>query len=270
VSTVATLKESVAPTVRRLGLWRVARVSARVVEPYTPHHRKTVQFYAQFVRPGDLCFDIGANLGHRTGIFRELGARVVAVEPQASCLRYLRRRYGHDPHVTIVGAAVGDREGTAELAVCDEEPELSTLSSHWSSQGPWAKEFIWARTERVTLTTLDALIAQHGRPAFCKIDVEGYERAVLAGLSRPLPMLSFEFSSALHADAQACLERLTALGPTSFNAAMGTSMELLSPAWGDVDALEERLFLIGNGAVGGDIYARSLPASPNAYVAKAL
>jgi hypothetical protein len=62
MSTVATLKERIAPTVRRLGLWHVARASARAVEPYTLHHRKTVQFYAQFVRRGDLCFDIGANL----------------------------------------------------------------------------------------------------------------------------------------------------------------------------------------------------------------
>ncbi len=96
---------------------------------------------------------------------------MIAVEPQESCLQFLHRRYGCDPHVTIVGAAVGDQNGTAVLAVCDEEPELSTLSAVWRQEGPWAQEFIWARTEQVPLTTLDTLIAQYGRPAFCKIDV---------------------------------------------------------------------------------------------------
>ena len=36
--------------------------------------------YVEFVRPGGLCFDIGAHPGDRTGHFPALGARVVALE----------------------------------------------------------------------------------------------------------------------------------------------------------------------------------------------
>jgi len=36
---------------------------------------------------------------------------------------------------------------------------------------------------------------EYGLPHFCKIDVEGFEEQALAGLSRPLPVLSFEFIS---------------------------------------------------------------------------
>ena len=43
--------------------------------------------------------------------------------------------------------------------------------------------------------TLDALIAENGLPAFVKIDVEGFELAVLRRpQTQPLPALSFEFT----------------------------------------------------------------------------
>ena len=43
------------------------------------------------------------------------------------------------------------------------------------------------------MTTLDTLVAEYGEPAFCKIDVEGFEVEALKGLSRPLRALSFEY-----------------------------------------------------------------------------
>jgi FkbM family methyltransferase len=44
------------------------------------------------------------------------------------------------------------------------------------------------------MTTLDELIGKHGVPVFIKIDVEGFEEAVLQGLSQPVRALSFEFT----------------------------------------------------------------------------
>ena len=52
----------------------------------------------------------------------------------------------------------------------------------------------WADHAVVPVTTLDALIDRYGLPAFCKIDVEGFEEAVVRGLSRPIPSVSFEFT----------------------------------------------------------------------------
>ena len=47
------------------------------------------RLYGQFVRPGDLVFDVGAHVGDRIAAFRRLGARVVAVEPQPALVRTL-------------------------------------------------------------------------------------------------------------------------------------------------------------------------------------
>ena len=45
--------------------------------------RRMRRLYGQFVRSGDLVFDIGAHVGNRTRAFAGLGCRVVALEPPA-------------------------------------------------------------------------------------------------------------------------------------------------------------------------------------------
>ncbi|MFH1940944.1 MAG: hypothetical protein ABIL68_02475 [bacterium] len=56
-------------------------------------------FYRRFFRPGELCFDVGANRGNRTAILSDLGARVIYIEPQPSCVRELRKRFGRNANV---------------------------------------------------------------------------------------------------------------------------------------------------------------------------
>ena len=50
--------------------------------------------YRQFVKRGDLVFDIGAHVGDRVAAFRRLGAKVVAVEPQPALALTLSMFYG--------------------------------------------------------------------------------------------------------------------------------------------------------------------------------
>ena len=213
--------------------------------------------YARLVKGGDLAFDIGSHVGDRIGAFRRLGARVVALEPQPLCARAIRTIYAGDPGVRLIEAACGDRSGRLTLRINSTNPTVSTASADFVSAangaGGWEGQ-AWDTTIEVPVTTLDALIAEHGRPAFAKIDVEGFEAAVLAGLSQPLPALSFEFTTIQREVALACLDRLASLGAYVFDVALGESQQLTFGHWITRGEMATHLAALPHEANSGDVY----------------
>ena len=217
------------------------------------------RFYAQFVREGDLCFDLGAHVGSRSRCWSALGARVVAVEPQPDCVAFLRLLFARDRNVTLVAAAVAATAGTLTLRVAPRTPTVTTGSSSFIAEASRAPSFAWVRWQRtleVPALTLDQLVARFGEPAFVKIDVEGMEHEVLRGSSRALPCLSFEFVPASLGSALASLERLQALGRYRFNVAMGEDACLAFATWLDAAALRRWLEARPVDSGSGDVYAR--------------
>lgn len=216
------------------------------------------RLYAQFIAPGDLVFDVGAHVGDRIAVFRRLGARVVAVEPQPALLATLRVLFGRDSHVRFVPSAVGRDSGTAEMRINLDNPTLSTLSTDFIEASRdaigWQGES-WPTSLSVPVMTLDGLINAHGMPAFIKLDIEGFEAEALHGLSQAVAALSFEFTTIQRAVALACLERCTALGYTRFNAAIGESQVL--GEWRTALAMADWLATVPHAVNSGDIYARA-------------
>jgi FkbM family methyltransferase len=223
------------------------------------HGEALDRLYRQFVSPGDLVFDIGAHVGDRVAAFRRLQARVVAVEPQPALVKTLRLFYGRNPDVAIEATAVGRETGETELSLNIDNPTVSTASVDFiaaaSGAAGWQRQ-IWSKRLRVPVTTLDALIARHGKPAFIKIDVEGFEAEALAGLGKPVAALSFEFTLIQRDIARACVERCGALGYRRFNAILGESQKFEHSEWIDAAALTRWLEALPPEANSGDVYAR--------------
>jgi len=128
------------------------------------HFRKELEFYSQFIKENDLCFDVGANIGDKTEIFVQLGATVVAIEPQESCWRILRRRF-KDNEVHIITKALSKSMGNQEIFI-DRSSTLSSMSTEWIESVKKSGRFSrhkWSYSMTVETTTLDALISE-----FCK------------------------------------------------------------------------------------------------------
>jgi FkbM family methyltransferase len=217
------------------------------------------RLYRQFVRPGDLVFDIGAHVGDRVAVFRRLEAQVVAVEPQPALSKTLHLLYGRDPKVTIEAAAVGRQPGFIELRVNLDNPTVSTASTDFiaaAANAPGWQGQTWPKRVRIPITTIDALIARHGMPAFIKIDVEGFEAEVLAGLGQPVQALSFEFTLIQRNVARACIERCSTLGYARFNAILGESKTFAHSDWIDANGIARWLDQLPPTANSGDVYAR--------------
>jgi FkbM family methyltransferase len=124
------------------------------------------------IRPGMTVVDVGANIGYYalmcSALVRESG-RVVCIEPDPANLNELRTNVvenGLQGMVTILAEAAGDQDGTARF-----EPGLN---SHVVAHG----------SHHVTVRQIDSLAL--GKVDFMKIDVEGYEGAVLDGAAETI------------------------------------------------------------------------------------
>jgi FkbM family methyltransferase len=240
---------------------RTARGIVRSLWIYHGDRRRKAamdNLYRRFVRPGDLVFDIGAHVGDRVAAFRRLGARVVAAEPQPALARTLSLLFAHDKAVTIEALAVGPRQGTTQLLLNVDNPTVSTASSEFVAAAVGARGWegqAWTRMLEVPMATLDALTARYGAPAFIKIDIEGFEAEALAGLSRPVTALSFEFTTIQRNVGHECIARCAALGYRRFDAALGESQALVHGEWRSADEIAHWLAALPHEANSGDIYA---------------
>ena len=160
-----------------------------------------MQLAASLLHPGDVAFDIGANVGIYSLLFSEvvgLAGRVVTFEPSPRNVGYLRRHLSLNlvTNVSVMAAAVSRASGKAMF---DMGADSST--GRISPQGA-------LEIEAIRLD--DFVVRENCRPSLIKIDVEGAEVEVLEGASDTLrnsaPMLLIAtHSAALKA---ACIELL--------------------------------------------------------------
>lgn len=226
---------------------------------WTKADARRYAFYSALIRPGDLVFDVGANMGNRSKVFRAIGGRVVAFEPQSYCACFLKAAFSGDRAFQLIQAGLSDTEGTLEMHL-SKAHVLSTLDTEWIDRmnqgGRFANQ--WDDTETVRVTTLDASINKFGMPAFIKIDVEGHELKVLKGLSRPVPSLSLEFASESLGSIFGCIDHLDSIGLYEYRLSLGETMKFDSASWCDSETIKQMLRECqqADPLCWGDIYAR--------------
>ncbi len=133
------------------------------------------------IKPGAVCFDVGANVGvYALQFARWTGpeGRVVAFEPNPVSARILSKHVlmnDFEDRVRVVEAAVADRPGVMTFHMSDADG-MSRLGT------PNPEIVKRTRPISVQATTLDDFCAEHAlAPDWLLIDVEGFEFAVLAG-----------------------------------------------------------------------------------------
>lgn len=218
--------------------------------------KRELLFYSQFIKKGDLCFDVGANIGNKTNIFLKLGTKVVAIEPQKLACQKINNLYGGNKNLIVVNKGLADKAGFLELSIGEDYSVLATMSEKWKKEGGISKDYAWTKTQKVSVLTLNDLISEYGLPKFCKIDVEGFEQQVLKGLSQPIPYLSFEFHKSFLDDAVSCVKHLASLGKAEFNCCFGESMEFIFKTWVSADEILLKIKQSNDKDLWGDIYVK--------------
>jgi FkbM family methyltransferase len=133
------------------------------------------------IMPGDIVWDVGANIGHYTKKFADIvgaSGHVVAFEPSPRTFAKLSAAMSHSHNITVANVALSNLEGHVDFYVgsddCNPTDGLSAASIESTS-----------KVLQVITTTGDRYIAENAAlaPTSIKIDVEGFESDVLSGLA---------------------------------------------------------------------------------------
>lgn len=215
--------------------------------------------YAPFISKGDIVFDVGANIGVYSEIFTELGAKVVAVEPNPRCCESLFR-LAQCRLVHVEQCAAGSTSGSAGIRICELSP-ISTMTDRWfeiSQHNPALRDARWLGELEVDMVTVDQLADRYGVPTFLKIDVEGYDDQVLRGMSFLPRALSFEYVPQGSEVAYRCLETSILKGQYEYNYVGETDTQFAWDSWLTADELRIRLRSRTSNEAFGDIFARRI------------
>ena len=236
--------------------WRI--VDRRWVD----QRKREIDFYRKTLvglRPNDLIFDIGANRGFKTDIFLNLGARVIAIDPDKSNQDTLTQRFlafrARKKPVVVVGKAVSDLNGFATLWVSEPGFEMNTLSCRWvealkTDSKRFGRTHEFSDKQEVETITVENLISTYGRPFYIKIDVEGYELNVLKGLETIVPYVSFEVNlPEFKMEGRQCIARLYKLAADGvFNYSAGPDGMRLQE-WACIETFSRIFQAIGEASV---------------------
>jgi FkbM family methyltransferase len=165
------------------------------LRPPLLHEDQMMSYLERLVRPGDVVYDVGANIGLYSRFLaqRFKAAHVYSFEPMESNCRLLAENVaigGCASQVTIIHSAVGSEDGVTDFQVDDLTSNSGAMDvvTHGKASSSRAQYGLPPKTVQVKVTSLDTFVKQEGilKPQVIKIDIEGAEALALSGASRLL------------------------------------------------------------------------------------
>lgn len=161
-----------------------------------------------------ILYDIGANRGLYTDANMKDYDECVLVEANPELCSLLQEKYRGNPSIKIVQKIVTNKE--SEVFYISNADTISTVDTEWIQKSRFSNNYSWRPLENITCVSLDSLIEEHGEPTFIKIDVEGYEYAVVQSLHKKVMSLCFEWAEEKKDEILLTLQYLYNLGYTRF------------------------------------------------------
>ena len=169
--------------IRARSVARKLGILSRLKAVHSVFHRRYEEHFdtalLAHIQPGDVVWDIGANLGLYTEKFLEKvgsGGAVVAFEPVSDCFAVLRSKFTGKPNVTLEPLALSSSNGVGTMKLASDPLGATHQlvdSAHSAVEA----------SAQVTIVTADSYVARsRAIPNIVKIDVEGFEYEVFKGM----------------------------------------------------------------------------------------
>jgi FkbM family methyltransferase len=165
----------------------IARGAAFEVSRYYSERDWKSQFVKQLEsRKVDVVVDVGANSGQYAAGLRSAGfkGRIVSFEPLSEPFSILESQASKDPLWDCRRYALGDVDGTISINVAGNAGQSSSILPMLQRHQDACPSANYVGAEEVPIRRLDAVVSEILRAtdvAFLKIDVQGFEKQVLAG-----------------------------------------------------------------------------------------
>jgi FkbM family methyltransferase len=136
--------------------------------------------------------DVGANVGQWSAMLLDCitPEKLIMVEPNPEAFAVLQKKFGNNRRVELHSVALGDREGVAKLKITRDTTGASLLQPCEEMRAMIGSNWAVASEIDVKMTTLDLLL-DVPEISLLKIDVQGYEKPVLAGAKQTLAKTRF-------------------------------------------------------------------------------
>lgn len=168
-----------------------ARLIARALASQVPQSFSERIYKRQFARQlesrqVDAVLDVGANSGQYAIGLRKAGyrGRIVSFEPLAGPFSALEKKASKDPLWDCHKYALGDVDGTISVNIAGNAGQSSSVLPMLKSHQDVIPAANYVGREDVSIYQLDSVVPELLKPTdsiFLKIDVQGFEKQVLAG-----------------------------------------------------------------------------------------